>query len=76
MSTRPPGDPRITEILEAELSPDELATLLAVPVGPDEIAEVAALVQWFARRYPTAKERFAYVRSACARWTGSPTRSR
>ena len=30
------------------------------------------LVRWFTGRYPTAKERFAYVRRKYAEWTRNP----
>ena len=51
------------------LSDDELDRLRAIPVTSEEVAEVAALVAWFVRRYPTARERFAYIRRARTRWT-------
>ncbi|MBE7451120.1 MAG: hypothetical protein HS111_20155 [Kofleriaceae bacterium] len=53
--------------LRERLPADEFARLLAIPLTADEIAEVAALVTWFERRYPTARARFAYVRRALAR---------
>jgi hypothetical protein len=38
------------------------------PLTPREVADAAELVAWFTRRYPTAKERLAYVRRAVRRW--------
>jgi hypothetical protein len=35
--------------------------------GP-ELENLQELIGWFRRRYPTAKERLAYVRRAYARW--------
>jgi hypothetical protein len=35
--------------------------------GP-ELENLQELISWFRRRYPTAKERLAYVRRAYARW--------
>ena len=63
--------PKISERLEARLAGEDLEALPAAPLSRDEVAEVRALVEWFGRRYPTAKDRFAYVRRAYARWTGS-----
>ena len=53
---------------ERRLDPAEVAAWLAKPISGEEIANVAATVQWFTRRYPTARDRLAYARRAYARW--------
>ena len=45
---------------------------MAVPPTDEEVEELADLVRWFVGRYPTAKERFAYVRRKYAEWTRNP----
>ena len=57
-----------TQREEEALSAEEFAALLAIPITAEQVAEVAALVAWFERRYPSVRERFAYVRQARARW--------
>jgi hypothetical protein len=37
----------------------------------EEGENVLGLIRWFVRRYPTAKERFAYARRKYESWTGS-----
>jgi hypothetical protein len=44
----------------------------AVPPTDEEVEETRELVRWFCRRYPTAKERFAYIRRKYAEWTRNP----
>jgi hypothetical protein len=65
--------PRALARIEAEtsrqLSAQELAEALAVPLAAEEIAERRAQIAWFCRRYPTARERLAWCRRAHARWT-------
>lgn len=45
---------------------------MAVPPTDEEVEELADLVRWFVGRYPTAKERFAYIRRKYAEWTRNP----
>jgi hypothetical protein len=45
---------------------------MAVPPTDEEVEALADLVRWFMGRYPTAKERFAYVRRKYAEWTRNP----
>jgi len=49
----------------------------AIPIPDEHVQETMDLVRWFCRRYPTAKERFAYVNRKYAEWTrrgpGQPT---
>ncbi len=59
--------------LERVLPPAEFERRIRAPLSDEELEETAALVQWFTRRYPTAAERFAYVRRAWRQWT-RPTR--
>jgi hypothetical protein len=57
-------------------APDQAAVqrLLAIPLTDAERDDTRALVRWFTRRYPTPAERFAYIRRARARWSGSAPR--
>jgi hypothetical protein len=64
--------PGIAEMYETPLTLEEFARRTAVPPSAEEVAEFAEMVQWFTRRYPTAKERFAYVRREYAEWTRRP----
>lgn len=58
-------DPEIAAIYEAPLSPEEfearLREALASLDGP-EGNQLVELIDWFQRRYPTARERLAYCR--------------
>jgi|HubBroStandDraft_6_1064221.scaffolds.fasta_scaffold1505799_1 hypothetical protein len=42
--------------------------------GP-ELENLQSLLRWFARRYPTARERLAYTRRKFAEWTRRPVPS-
>jgi hypothetical protein len=64
--------PEIAEMVEAHLTPEQFERRLAVPPTEEEIAELMSLVRWFTGRYPTVKERFAYVRRKYAEWTRVP----
>lgn len=59
--------PDLAALYDRPLSADEIVTFLAHPVSAREIEETRELVEWFKRRYPTARERFAYNRRAYAR---------
>jgi len=59
---------RLAELANRQLTGDEWQAQAAIPLTPDEIEHTLALVRWFRRRYPTAADRFAYVRRAYARW--------
>jgi hypothetical protein len=41
----------------------------ALEIGDEEVAATIDLVRWFCRRYPTAKDRFAYVNRKYEEWT-------
>lgn len=64
--------PEIAEMYETPLTLEEFERRMAVPPTEEELAEFAELVRWFTRRYPTAKDRFAYVRRKYAEWTRNP----
>ena len=72
--------PEILERIRAEtarqLPADEQRTVLAIPIGDDERAEALALIAWFRRRYPTPRDRLAYVRRAYRRWQTALMRAR
>lgn len=58
-------DPEVAAIYEAPLSPEDfearLREAMASLDGPDG-AQLAELIDWFQRSYPTARERLAYCR--------------
>jgi hypothetical protein len=58
-------------ISERQLSRKEVEAALRIPIGEAEREEILALVRWFCRRYPTPRERLAYVRRAYRRWQRS-----
>ena len=64
--------PEIAEMHETPLTIEEFERRAAVRPSEDEIAELMSLVRWFTGRYPTVKERFAYVRRKYAEWTRNP----
>lgn len=49
---------------------EELLRRCAVPIRDEAIESTRELVDWFPRRYPTAKERLACVRRVRARLLG------
>ena len=55
-----------------ELPLDEFLRRCAEPVTQEAIEGTHELVAWFTRRYPAARERFAYVRQALARTLRRP----
>ena len=68
---RPKPSPEVEALYLAPLPPEEferrLAASLAELDGP-ELENLADLLRWFSRRYPSAGERLAYGRRAYARW--------
>jgi hypothetical protein len=67
MTTHHAAD-RVRDLIDRQVSPEELRLALQNPIDDDERNEVLALVRWFIRRYPTGAERLAYVRRAYERW--------
>jgi hypothetical protein len=61
--------PEIAHLVEEPLSPEEFDRRVSVPLTGEEAADLAELVRWFTRRYPTPKERLAYARRKFAEWT-------
>ena len=57
--------PEIAAICESPLSPEDFDTRVREAIasldGP-EGAQLSELIDWFQRRYPTARERLAYCR--------------
>ena len=64
--------PAIAAEIERPLTLEEYARWRAVPRTAEETEETLALARWFLGRYPTARERFAYVRRKYAEWTKNP----
>jgi hypothetical protein len=58
---------KIAALAERQLTPEEFAAAMALPVSDEEWAEKRALIRWFVTRYPTPAERLAYVRRAAER---------
>lgn len=58
-------DPEIAEVYERRLSPEEFDARVKEAIasldGP-EGEQIAELIRWFQRRYPTPQERLAYCR--------------
>jgi hypothetical protein len=59
----------LAEIVNRQVSLDELRDALERPIDEHEREEILSLVRWFTRRYPSPVERLAYVRHAYARWS-------
>jgi hypothetical protein len=59
---------RVRDFAERQLDPEEVEAILRIPIGDEERADVVALISWFRRRYPTPRERLAYIRRATRRW--------
>lgn len=59
---------RLREIAERPLPLDEWQRLAAMPISDDERERTLELIRWFRRRYPSPRERLAYVRRAYKRW--------
>lgn len=64
--------PEIAEVCETPMSLEAYGRRAAVPPTDEEVDELHDLVRWFVGRYPTAKERFAYIRRKYAEWTRNP----
>lgn len=64
--------PAIAERCNTPMTVEEAERRLARAPTDEEVEETMELVRWFCRRYPTAKERFAYIRRKYAEWTRSP----
>ena len=61
--------PRLAAIVDEPRPTDEFLARVRAPLTEDEVATTQELVAWFTRRYPTVRERLAYVRRAFARWS-------
>ena len=53
------------------LTREEFERLMAITPSEEDYAETDALLEWFQRRYPTAKARLDYVRRMTAMWSRS-----
>ena len=62
----------IASLAEEPVSREVYERRFAQPPSDEEVAETMDLVRWFRERYPTVKERFAYVRRKHAEWTRNP----
>jgi hypothetical protein len=59
----------LTDIVNRQVSLDELRDALERPIEEREREDILSLVRWFTRRYASPAERLAYVRQAYARWS-------
>ena len=72
--------PRVTPeearaVWENELEPEEFYRQVAACLADaEDMRERRALITWFKRRYPTAKDRLAYARRMHAQCTRSGAR--
>jgi hypothetical protein len=56
------ASPELANLIATRLAPEEFERRVRAPLTDAEAQDVADLVGWFSRRYPTAKERLAYAR--------------
>jgi hypothetical protein len=68
-------DDRIAELDREELPVEEFMRRCTQPLSEESIQGTRELSEWFLRSYPTAQERFAYIRRACALRPASPLRA-
>jgi hypothetical protein len=66
---------RIARLIDRRVSAAELREALERPLPDHEREEIRALSRWFCRRYPTPRERLAYVRQAYRRWQAAAGRA-
>jgi hypothetical protein len=58
----------LRRLADAPLEPARYAELASRRPTAEEMAEMDALLDWFARRYPTAKARLDYARAMTRLW--------
>src|SRR5258705_7263037 len=63
------ASPELSNLIAARLSPEEFERRVRIPLSDTEAQEIAELIDWFSRRYPTAKERLAYARRKFHQYT-------
>ena len=63
------ASPELSNLIAARLSPEEFERRVRTPLSDAEAQEIAELIDWFSRRYPTAKERLAYARRKFRQYT-------
>jgi hypothetical protein len=73
--TRDEAAARIGHLVDRPVSATELREALERPLPDHERDEILALSRWFCRRYPTPRERLAYVRQAYRRWQATAGRA-
>lgn len=56
------ASPEIANLIAARVPPEEFDRRAQAPLSEAEAREIAELVGWFTRKYPTAQERLAYAR--------------
>ena len=68
--SREHASPDLANLIAARLSPEEFDRRASAPLTDAEAEEIAELVSWFLRRYPSAKERLAYARRKLRQYRG------
>lgn len=64
------ASPELANLIAARLTPEEFERRARAPLSEAEVEEVAELVAWFTRRYPTVAERLAYARRKFRQYAG------
>lgn len=59
----------LEELAKRSLTAAEFDAYVNAPMTEDERADIRAKIEWFSRRYPTARERLAAARRQYAAWT-------
>jgi hypothetical protein len=60
--SREMASPELANLVAARLPPEEFDRRVRAPMSDAEAQDIAELVEWFKRRYPTAEARLAYAR--------------
>lgn len=56
------ASPDLGNLIAARIAPAKFEARVGAPLSQSEADDVAELFDWFTRRYPTARDRLAYVR--------------
>jgi hypothetical protein len=67
------ASPYIANLIAARVPPEEFDRRARAPLSEAEVQEIAELVGWFTRKYPTAKERLAYARRKMRQYKAAAT---
>jgi hypothetical protein len=62
-------DRHLLEQADTPLSPEQFDRIVNAPCVGDEHEETVALIRWFERRFPTAKQRLDWASKSFEEWT-------